>query len=493
MSNTLSKKIPSFIDLVKLSLPGWTWYRISLLMILVIVLSLQKFTEVRQVLKVPALLEIKNDGNTKLAIGIVVSLLLFVILLEYATLFVATRVRSLLPITVHRPPTTCSYRWHRFGFFILAGLFLFGSLQSRLLSGYIQSIPVSPSLWVAITWLVVWLVFTVASLWFKPESRIEVTGFVSLVVLTRIYAYHYHPFVDIGGDMLSTIDRSQDLLLEGKFPYIDEPSPAMPYWPGTFLLYTLPKLLGFDYRIMNLLAEIATVFVATSLGTSTSSKTYSVAARMALPVIMLFPIWTYYSAETQYPISILLAVLFCRSLTSFNGTSQAVILGVAVAVNQTFGVFGLFILPFWIREFSFVQALRLTWVALITCALIICPFVIWNAGEFFRVTLLSLTAFNTDQLAGRFSFRPLVDGFFPHSADVLLVTIIMFVMAIVYCRRMNGSHLAVVVALGYCGVLLLLHRTFSHYFLPVIAMILSIPHQENDAPKPSQAGNTHTT
>jgi hypothetical protein len=152
-------------------------------------------------------------------------------------------------------------------------------------------------------------------------------------------------------------------------------------------------------------------------------------------------------------------------------------------VNQTFGVLGFFTLPFWVRQFGFRSAFRLTGIALSTCLLAISPFVVWNAKEFFRVTMLSLNAFTTAQLAGRFSLRPLMEGLFPYAPEVFLVTAIAVVIAINYSWRMNATQAAAIIALGYCIFLFCLHRTFSHYYLPVIAMILSIPYQDESGPR----------
>src|SRR5262249_36411598 len=159
------------------------------------------------------------------------------------------------------------------------------------------------------------------------------------------------------------------------------------YWPGTFLLYTPAELLGVDYRVMNLIVEVATVLVVGSVRLNGGQEPGAVTARLALPLLMLSPTWTFYSAETQYPVSVLAAVLFCRQLTSRGGTAQAVALGAAVAVNQTFGVFGLFVLPYWIRKFGLWRAALFTVLSLLVCAAAISPFVLWDAREFFRVTL----------------------------------------------------------------------------------------------------------
>jgi hypothetical protein len=109
--------------------------------------------------------------------------------------------------------------------------------------------------------------------------------------------------------------------------------------------------------------------------------------------------------------------------------------------------------------------------------LIICPFLLWNAGDFFRVSLLSLKPLTADQMAGTFSLRPLLDGLSPFAAPLLLTLTFAAVVALGFAGRGSKTDAAVVITLGYCAALLLLHRSFSHYFLPVIAMVLVAPHQ----------------
>ena len=458
------------------------WYAVALAGSLVVVCSLQKFIEIRQVIRVPGLFEFDNVGQTKRTLGVLVSLLFLVLLTEFGWGQIGRRVVKFRSLRFD-----CSSRCYRFAFFLAAGVLLFGNLQSQLLAGYMQAVPTSPPAWVAFAWLAVWLAFTLASLWLPSTWRIEVAGFVGLILLTRIYAYSQLPFGNINGDMLSNIDRCLNLLLQGEFPYIDEPKPAMPYWPATLLLYLPAMLAGWDLRAMNLVIEIATVAIA--LGGKKDNDPRRAALRMVLPLIMLFPSWTFYSAEAHYPISSLFAVLFCRSLTGASGMAQAATLGIAVAVNQTFGLFGLFVLPYWIRQFGRRDALRFTLVSLVTCLVFISPFVIWNAPEFFRVTLLSLEPFTDNQLAGRFSLRPLVAGLFPRAPEVLLAVTIIGVMGLNGRRSKNANNVAAATCLGYCIVLLLLHRTFTHYYLPVIGMILSIPFENERVSEPTECLN----
>ena len=84
--------------------------------------------------------------------------------------------------------------------------------------------------------------------------------------------------------------------------------------------------------------------------------------------------------------------------------------------------------------------------------------------------------FTADRMAGTFSLRPLLDGLSPWAAPFLLALTFAVVMTVGFVGRGSKTDAAVIITLGYCVALLLLHRSFSHYFLPVIAMILVIPH-----------------
>jgi len=454
------------------------WYRPALVVALFLVFSLQKLVQVRQVLRLPHLFEIENSGHTKQWLGISISLLLFALLLEFAAARVAKWGSHFWSFLIGRnsPPTPSPSSCHRTAYFVLAGLFFFADLQGRFIAGYIAATP-SPGTAVALAWLGGWAGFALFALRRPPCWDVDLCGFMGLILVSRVYAYAYLPMSNISGDMLSTIDRSLDLLLQGKFPYIDIPPPAMPYWPITFLQFAPCRLFGWDFRVTNLVVELATVIVAFRCLTNEGlSRSDAVTARLALPTAMLFPSWTFYSAETQYLISVLFAVLFCRSVACFQGRSQALTLGAAVAANQTFGVFGLALFPFWGRWFGPKKALQLAATALTICMLVISPFLLWNAPEFFRVTLLSLKPFTPDQMAGTFSWRPLVDYLSPWGTPLLLTLAFAFVVRRGFTWQGSKAEASVVIALSYCAVLLLLHRSFSHYFLPVIAMILVTPH-----------------
>jgi hypothetical protein len=452
-------------------------YRLFMCLAIIAVFALQKFIAVRQPYLLARLLGVDELALIKKWLGITVSCLFIAALVEYAWAFVPRLARRISSRLRFRPPVR-SYAFYEFAFYLAASLFLLGDLQGVLLRPYIPAVP-SPPLGTAVVWMCVWLVLLGVSSRARGCVDVDLVRFAFLIALTRITIYSYQEFASLYADMLRNIDRCLGLMLAGEFPYIDAPPPAMPYWPLTFLLYLPPKLMGWDFRASNLAVELATVLVALRFGIDrTADPRRTINARLSLPLLMLFRSWTSYSSDTQYPISVLFAVLFARSVASKGGAIQAVVLGAAVAANQTFGAFGLFIFPFWARRFGLRNAGRWTLIALATCLLLIAPFVVWNGKEFFRVTLLALEPFPVSHLAGQFSMRPLVENLFPHAAACLLVLTFVVVGALNWTQS-NRSLVAATTAVGYGVFLLLLHRTFSHYYLPVMAMVVCLNYENS--------------
>ena len=273
--------------------------------------------------------------------------------------------------------------------------------------------------------------------------------------------------------MLWNIDRTLSLMLDGQFPYIDDPPPGMPYWPGTFLSYLPPFLFGVDIRSVNVLFETATVCLV--LWPVQSKRPDGVGdselQQLALPIFMLLPAWTVYGVGTQYAPTVFATVLFARVVGTRGGLWQAIALGFAVAVNQMLGILGLLILPFWVRRFGLTRSGLFAAAALGWCLLLLSPFLIWNAAEFFRVSLFSLVPFESAQFWGRFTLVPLISQVHPHAPWFLFFATILCTMLVsARCRTYQGF--LAVSGLGLFVLLVLLHRTFSHYYLPAIALVL---------------------
>lgn len=105
------------------------WYRLVLLAALAGLFAAQKYVEVRKEVRLPGGVEFANTGGTKIALGVGVSALLVLLLVEFAVVA--------LP-RLFRPPAApppVRRDWPRFIFLLAATPLLFADLQSRLLAG----------------------------------------------------------------------------------------------------------------------------------------------------------------------------------------------------------------------------------------------------------------------------------------------------------------------------------------------------------------------
>jgi hypothetical protein len=435
------------------------YYRFVLAMALIVVYSLQPYVKVNL------------SGRLQVVLGYALTLLVIGLVVELVTLIgarLAFWVRDRLGAAATLDGLLLA----------AATVLLAANLLGHHLYGYIFAPPAPLPAAAAAGTFLIWLAFAALALKSRGAVGVYFLGFAGLIVATRALTYYTHPFEEINGDMLAAIDRGLGMLFAGEFPYIDTPRPAMPYWPLTLLSYAAPKLAGIDLRLSNVLVEVATVAVAMFVGFGTGREQASrrvTLQQAVLPLLMIYPTWTFFSAETQYPLSVLVAVLFARTVIACKPVTQAVVLGVAVAANQTFGVFGLLVAPYWIRKYGLMRFFKLTGMSLATCLVLIAPFLFWNPGEFLRVSMMSLKVFTPAQFAGTFTLRPLLAGVFPVLPTVLFAAIIGGGMLLVWLKGDSPSRVVAVIVVGYCLLLVLLHRSFTHYYLPVIAMAAVCP------------------
>lgn len=466
-------------------------YRLFLCLVIALVFALQRFIMIQKPYALARLLGVDDLVLIKKWLGIAVSLLFLAALAEYAWAFLPRLARR---IGRSRAPVRSCVAFER-AFYLVASLLLLVDLRGLWLRRFLPGFP-SPSPGMALAWMLAWVAVFAASSRLRSRADVDLLRFAFLVLLTRSLMIAYVAYDTIYADMLRTIDRSLGLLLAGEFPYVDKPPPAMPYWPLTFLQYLPPKLLGWDLRTTNVVVDLATVFVALRLGIDRGDDPRrTINARLSLPLLLLFRTWTGYSSDTQFSLSVFFAALFARCVSSRGGLAQAVVLGGAVAANQTFGIFGPFVLPFWIRRYGAKRAAALTTTSLATCLAVLAPFLVWSPGEFVRVTLLALEPFPVSFLSGQFSLRPMVEGLFPHAVACLMGLTVLAVIALNAVQADRGR-VAATIAVGYGVVLMLLHRTFSHYYLPVIAMIVCVNYEATEtspAGEPGAAGRAAFT
>jgi hypothetical protein len=240
----------------------------------------------------------------------------------------------------------------------------------------------------------------------------------------------------------------------------------MPYLPGTLLAYWLPHRLGCDLRLTNFLLEIATVLVA--LGRPGSHRMAT-----ALPLFLLHPTWTYLGVNTQYAPSVFAVVVLARCLSSADWRAQGVALGLALGTNQMFLALAPAIACWWIATDR-----RRGLGAMALCALIfvaiIAPFLIWNPEQFLRVAYLVRPGVRAAVLQGALTMWPWLAAGGKSAGTASSAAVVMLACAAAW-RVRSGSQLLPVLAVTLGAALLVQPASFTHYFLPAIALATMIP------------------
>jgi hypothetical protein len=343
------------------------------------------------------------------------------------------------------------------------------NLWSDRLYGYTSVVQYGHALPLRVLLLAAWSVLAIAMWRAQAGGRGYALTLVGLVAATRISTLWVDPLNANGGDMLPTIGRSIAALLAGKFPYFDDPPPAMPYWPATLLCYLPPRALGCDLRWTNVVLETGAALVA-------MAPCFARGRRLRLtdcllPLMMLTPIWTHYGTNTQYAPTVFVAVLLGQTLLRGGLAMQAAALGLAVAATQMFGLFGLCVGPWWWRQWGLRRAIVGTVLSLIVCLAWTAPFLLWDGREFLRVTLASLDPMTDAEMAGRLTLRPLLADIHPKLPLLLALATIGSAMLLHVRYRLTRAALVASLALALFLVLALLHRSFTHYYLPVLALM----------------------
>jgi hypothetical protein len=421
-------------------------------------------------------------GTSRTVAGYAASLGFFAAVAEFATLSLGRRLA--------KGSGGAGDRVSVAGVFAIASLLLVFNLVSKTLSAYLALQRLPPPT-VPLLVLVGWWVAMIGWVrWRGRSPRSLFVAFAGLVLGTRVLVLWVSPFDRLLGDMLPTIDRALGELLAGRFPYVDFP-PPMPYLPGTFLAYAPPKLLGCDIRVTNLALDVAAV-AAVMLGPGGSREgphTAPSAGRVALPFFMLHPVWTYASVNTHFSPSVFTAVLLARAVTSAGPRTQAVALGLAVGSNQMLGACGPILFGHWLGRYAPRRAFGLAGLSVAVFVAQIAPFLLWKPGPFLEVAFLNRRALPPEFMSGRFTLLPLVSGIGPH-AGVVLSLVVLFV-AVAYAMRAQGPETVVAaMAMGLCGTLLLQPVSFSHYFLPVIALVAAAPMPIGEQPGRGRVGRT---
>jgi hypothetical protein len=138
------------------------------------------------------------------------------------------------------------------------------------------------------------------------------------------------------------------------------------------------------------------------------------------------------------------------------------------------GACGPILFAHWLARHGPRRAVGLAVRSMVVFLALLAPFLIWNPNQFFEVTFLSRGAFPPDVMSGRFTLLPFFSGIVPH-ASLTLTLIAVFVAAVCAMRARRPEAVVTAMALGLCGTLLFQPVSFSHYFLPVIALMATAP------------------
>ena len=351
----------------------------------------------------------------------------------------------------------------------VASLLLLLDVFSGKFHRFFQVHSLGPPRWAALIVIAGWAMILARIFYRGATPRRIALGLTWLVVGTRAFPLLIFPFHRLPGDMLDVIDRSLDLLLAGRFPYVNYP-PPMPYLPGMFLAYLPAKLLGLDLRVTNLALEGATAW----LSARPSADSRRVVDRIPvgsvlLPLLMLHPSWINLGTNTQFAPTIFTTFLLCRSLTSAGPRWQGASLGLVAGCNQMLVAVAPLALAYWLRRFGTRAAVVATLAATAVLLALLAPFLIWNAKGFLAIAFQPRPDLGREWMAGRLTLLPLAELLIPRATAMLTILAIGLGSLLAGWSRAGGEVLRAM-AIALCVALLSQPVTFPHYFLPVMVL-----------------------
>jgi hypothetical protein len=393
-------------------------------------------------------------GTTKEISGYVLSIAFLLAVVEFSALALGRRSKRSETPTVSLLPVV----WIASGLLVL-------NLFAKFLSPYFTLQHRPPPLWGTIGATVGWVGILVFARRSQAPARLCVLGLAGLVGASRLFVVLEVPFERLTGDMLATISHGLALLLAGRFPYVSFP-PPMPYLPGIFLSYAPMKWLGGDLRITNVVCETLTVLVAGGLFWRSNAPSRRIeVGRAALPLLMLNPVWTYFGANSQYAPFLLVTVIFGRAILGAGPWIQAGALGLLLGTNQMLVIAAPIVFVWWLGRFGLRRALAFSAVAAVVFLAIIAPFLAWNPGQFVRIAFERRGALPLSLMSGRFTLYPLIAGY----STALTVSFLIAGMLTVR-RAQRPEAVIATIAVTLCAAMLVQPVSFTHYFLPVMAL-----------------------
>jgi hypothetical protein len=421
-------------------------YRLTLGLLIAILFALQGTVQSRL------------TGTPKEISGYVLSIAFILAVAEFATLRLG---RWIGRSSVERQPPTVALG----PVVSIASGLLFLNLFAKFLSPYFTLQHRPPPLWGTVGATTAWVCVLVLARRSQAPARLCLIGLAGLVGASRLFVVLEVPFERLTGDMLATINRALALLLAGRFPYVSFP-PPMPYLPGIFLSYAPMKWFGGDLRLTNVVCETLTVLVAGSMFWRGNAGGRRIeVGRVALPLLMLNPVWTYFGTNSQYAPFLLVTVVFGRAILGAGPWAQAGALGLLLGTNQMLVIAAPIVFAWWLGRFGLRRALAFSAVSAVVFLAIIAPFLAWNPAEFARIAFDRRGALPLSLMAGRFTLYPLIAGYSMVLTGLFLVA---GILAARRARRPESVLATIAITLG--AAMLVQPVSFTHYFLPVMAL-----------------------
>ena len=224
-----------------------------------------------------------------------------------------------------------------------------------------------------------------------PGLAIAAVALVFGVILRSINM-RYIPIEPSRGDMLPLVQQALTNFLDGRSPYAFYMMPwilPLTYFPLTWLAYLPAHLFGFDFRWINVGAEVAVLGAAMFVARHARGRRSSAggAAFILWGWLFLSPTVVHWDLTTTAPIG-WAAIAWALALVVAGRQRMApVALGVAAATTPFIAVFMLFIaLNWWRSEGLSVTIARLARAALVA-GLLLLPFFAWAPQPFLDGTV----------------------------------------------------------------------------------------------------------
>ena len=205
-------------------------------------------------------------------------------------------------------------------------------------------------------------------------------------VVLRAINMQYIPIEPSRGDMLPLVQQALTNFVAGQSPYAWYTMPwilPLTYFPLTWLAYLPAHLLGFDFRWINVCAEVAVLGAAMFVARNGRAKGAATGdgAIIIWAWLFLSPTVVHWDLTTTAPIG-WAAIAWALALVVTHQRQAPIALGIAAATTPFIAVFMPFIALNWWRSEGLSVALRRLARAALVAGVLLLPFFVWAPQAF---------------------------------------------------------------------------------------------------------------